>query len=89
MPSLVDEVVDSGRPVLITKLNKGRAAVIPARHLLLWAAATQLGIDMNLYSNDLVELMRVIHERSEKWLEAEAVEHSHSKAEATSKPANR
>ena len=51
LPALVDEVVDSGTPVVIKKLNVGRAAIIPARELWKFEIIERLKLNRSAHTN--------------------------------------
>jgi PHD/YefM family antitoxin component YafN of YafNO toxin-antitoxin module len=70
LPAILDEVVDSGVPVVIKKLSKGRAAVIPARDLWLYAVMEELNMDRGSINKPIKELMKEIHRKCEQWLKA-------------------
>src|SRR6266481_7836884 len=63
LPALVDDVVDSGTPVLIKKLNVGRAALVPARQLWLYEIIERLNMERNSINKPIEELMKEVYER--------------------------
>jgi PHD/YefM family antitoxin component YafN of YafNO toxin-antitoxin module len=68
LPALVDQVVDTGNPVVIKKLNVGRAALIPARELWLHEIIERLNMDRSSINRPIEELMREVYERIELYL---------------------
>jgi PHD/YefM family antitoxin component YafN of YafNO toxin-antitoxin module len=69
LPQLVDDVVDRGEPVVIKKLNVGRAALIPARDLWMYELVELLDLDRRIVDKPAYELMRQVFERSKHYLE--------------------
>jgi prevent-host-death family protein len=63
LPSLIDEVVDTGRPLVITKLKIGRAALIPARELWIHELVERLGMDRASAEKPIEELMDEVYEK--------------------------
>jgi hypothetical protein len=74
LPSLIDQVVDTGQPVLIKKLKVGRAALIPARELWIHEIVIRLGMDRTSVNMPIEELMREVYKRIKNYLK----EHSES-----------
>jgi prevent-host-death family protein len=71
LPSLIDEVVDSGRPLVIKKLNRRRAALIPARELWIHELVERLGMERGSANKPLEELMQEVYERLKKYLKVD------------------
>jgi PHD/YefM family antitoxin component YafN of YafNO toxin-antitoxin module len=71
LPALVDQVVDTGDPVVIKKLNVGRAALIPARELWLHEIIERLNMDRSSIEKPIEELMHEVYERIELYLGAQ------------------
>jgi PHD/YefM family antitoxin component YafN of YafNO toxin-antitoxin module len=69
LPSLIDQVVDSGQPVLIKKLKVGRAALIPARELWIHEIVTRLEMDRTSVNLPIDDLMREVFKRLKIYLE--------------------
>jgi len=68
LPALVDQVVDSGEPVVIKKLNAGRAALFPARNLWMYEFFVELGMDKARHGKSLMDLMREAQDRLKDYL---------------------
>ena len=70
LPDLIDTVVDTGTPVLIRKLKKGRAraAIIPARKLGIHAMLTRLGMDGSNVNMPVDDLMLEVYDRIKNYL---------------------
>src|SRR4051812_46812078 len=67
LPALVDEVVDTGKPVVIKKLNVGRAALIPARDLWFYEVIERLGMNRESVNWPIEKLMQEVYERSKHY----------------------
>ena len=74
LPALIDQVVDTGRPVLIRKLKMGRAALIPARELWIHEIMSRLDMDRTSVNVPIDELMKEVYKRLKNYLK----EHSES-----------
>jgi PHD/YefM family antitoxin component YafN of YafNO toxin-antitoxin module len=71
LPALVDQVADTGNPVVIKKLNVGRAALIPARDLWLHEIIERLNMHRSSIEKPIEELMREVYERIELHLDGQ------------------
>ena len=81
LPALIDQVVDIGKPLLIKKLNVGRAALIPARELWIHEIVERLGMDRASVNTPIPELMKEVSRRIKNYLEAQAESDMHAEEE--------
>jgi hypothetical protein len=69
LPSLLDEVLDTGTPVVIRKLNVPRLAIVRARELWLHEVLVRLNMDQSSIDKPIDQLMMEMSEAIQRYLQ--------------------
>jgi hypothetical protein len=72
LPSLLDDVLETGTPVVIKKLNVPRLAIVRARELWLHEIFVRLNMDKSSIDKPIDQLMEEMSEALRKYLQARA-----------------